>query len=74
MRPVHGHALRLVDGGGIAVVEVAIILNIERYGTSIIRADGYMAFVHLLDAAQRPVLHLQAALIAQEHDAVARRE
>ena len=31
MDPVDRHALRLVDGGGVAVIEMGIILEVERH-------------------------------------------
>ena len=30
MHPIDGHALRLVNGGGVAVIEMGIVLEVER--------------------------------------------
>jgi hypothetical protein len=63
MRLVHGHALCLVDRGGIAVIDMGIILDIEGDGAAVVRPHGDLLRVHLLDGAERAVLHVQAALV-----------
>ena len=37
---VHGHALRLVDGGGVAVVKVGVVLQVEGDAAAIGQPDG----------------------------------
>jgi hypothetical protein len=71
MRPVHRHALRLVDRRGIAVIDVRIVLGVEGDAAAIVGAHGHALRAHLLDGAQRAILDAKAALVAQEHDAVA---
>jgi hypothetical protein len=71
MRAVHGHALRLVDRGGIAMIDVRIILGVESDIAAIVGAHGHALRRHLLDGAECAVLDAQAPLVAQEHDAVA---
>src|SRR3546814_370160 len=53
------------------MIEVAIIFQIERDAAPVIGADGHAPLVDLLDGAKRAVLDLKAALVAQEHDAIA---
>src|SRR3546814_18550433 len=71
MRPVHGHSLRLVDRGGVAMIDMGVIFGVERDGSLIIGADGHAPLVHLLDGAKGAVLDLKAAFVFQEHDPVA---
>src|SRR3546814_14436458 len=71
MRPIHRHALRLVDRGGIAMIEVAIVFDVERDTAPVVGTHRHVAFADTFDRPKRAVLDLQAALIAQEHDAVA---
>src|SRR3546814_14134542 len=70
MRPVHGHALRLVDGRRIAVVYAVIVLQVERDVASVIGARGHALRADFLDRAKRAVLHAKAALVLQEHDTI----
>src|SRR3546814_17753420 len=74
MRPVHGHSLRLVDRGGVAMIDMGVIFGVERDGSLIIGADGHAPLVHLLDGAKGAVLDLKAAFVFQEHDPVAASE
>ncbi len=53
------------------MIEVAIIFDVERDITAVIGANGHALFADPLNRPERAVLHLQAALVAQEHDAVA---
>jgi hypothetical protein len=71
MGAVHRHALRLVDRGGIAVIDVGIVLGVEGDAAAIVGAHGHALRADLLDRAERAVLDAQPALVAQEHDAVA---
>jgi len=71
MGAIHGHALRLVDRGGIAVVDAIVVLQVERDIAAVIGADGHALRADLLDGPERAVLHAKAALVLQEHDAVA---
>eukprot|EP01136_Pigoraptor_vietnamica_P029168 Opistho-1_new@87150 len=74
MATVDGHALRLVDRGCIAMIDMSIILHVECDVAPVIGANGHALLIDLFDGAQRAVLHLKAALITQEHDAVPRCE
>ncbi|CAA0093309.1 Uncharacterised protein [Starkeya nomas] len=74
MGAVYGHALRLVDRGGIAVVDLVVVLQVERDIAPVVGADGHALGADLLDGAERAVLHAKAALVLQEHDAIAGRE
>src|SRR6185295_11992188 len=74
MGAVHRHALGLVDGCGIAMVDPIIILEVEANGSAVIGLHGHGLRADLFDDSQRAVLHAKAAFILQEHDAVARGE
>src|SRR3546814_15330235 len=65
------HALRLVDRRRIAMIEVAVILDVERDAAPVVGAHRHTLIADALDRPERAVLHFQAALVAQEHDAVA---
>ena len=71
MGAVHRHALRFVDRGRVAMIDVRIILGIEGDVAAIVGAHGHALRANPLDRAQGAVLDAQPALIAQEHDAVA---
>jgi len=70
MGAVHRHALRLVDGRSIAVVDPVVILQVELNGPAIIGAHGHALGADLFDGAERAVLHAKPALVLQEHDAI----
>ena len=70
MRPVHRHALRLVDGRGIAVVDAVIVFQVERDRAAIIGLHADTLGADLFDGAERSILHAEAALVLQEHDAI----
>jgi hypothetical protein len=70
MGTVHRHALSLVDGRRIAMVDPAIILEVEAHGSAIVGLHGHGLRVDLLDGPERAVLHAKPALVLQEHDAV----
>ena len=74
MDPINRHALRLVYGGGITVIEIGIVLEVERHGPAGVEPHGHMFGVHCLDDAKRTILDAQTAIVLQEHDAVAGRE
>ena len=63
---VHGHALRLVDRGGVAVVEVRLVLQIEGDAASVLQPDGQALGRSLLQHAERAVLHAQRTLVSQD--------
>ena len=67
---VDRHALRLVDGRGIAMVDPVIILEVEADGSAIVGLHGHALRVDLPDGPERAVLHAKAALIPQKHDAI----
>ena len=70
MGAVHRHALRLVDGRGIAVVDAVVVLEVERDAAPVVGAHGHGSFADLNDGPERAVLHAKAALVLQEHDAI----
>ncbi len=70
MGAVHCHALRLVDGRGIAMVDAVVILKVERDAAPVVGAHGHGSFADLFDGPERAVLHDKAALVLQEHDAI----
>jgi hypothetical protein len=70
MGAVYRHALSLVDGRGIAMVDPIIVLEIEANGSAIVGLHGHGLRADLFDGSQRAVLHAKATLVLQEHDAV----
>ena len=70
MGAVYRHALSLVDGRRIAVVDPVVVLEVEPNGSAIVGPHGHGLRADLLDGPERAVLHAKAALILQEHDAV----
>ena len=62
MATVYRHALRLVDGRGITVVDPVIILEVEPNGSAIVGVHGYGLPADLIDGSERAVLHAKAAL------------
>jgi len=71
MGAVHSHALRLVDGRGIAVVDLVVVLEVERDIAAVVGTDDHGLRADLLDGSERAVLHAKAALVLQKHHAVA---
>jgi len=53
---VHRHALRFVDGRGIAVVEFVVILQVEADAAPVIGAHGHALRADLFDGAEGAVL------------------
>jgi len=74
MGAVYRHALRLVDGRRIAVIDLVVVFQVEGDGTAIVGAHRHGFFANLLDGPERTVLHAKAALVLQEHDAIPARE
>src|SRR2546422_1853832 len=70
MGAVYRHALSLVDGRGIAVVDLVVVLQVELHGSTVVGAHGHGLRADLLDGPERAVLHAKAALILQEHDTI----
>jgi len=70
MGAIDRHALSLVDGCGIAMVDPVIVLEVELHGSAIVGAHGHGLPADPLDGPERAVLHAKAALVLQEHDAV----
>ena len=70
MAAVYRHALRLVDGRGIAMVDPVIILECESNGSVIVGLHGHRLRANPLDGPERAVLHAKATLVLQEHDAI----
>src|SRR3546814_2373867 len=71
MGAVDGYPLRLVDRRRVAMIEIAIIFDVECDAAPVINANRHALFADPLDRPERAILHLQAALVAQEHHAVA---
>src|SRR3546814_16533275 len=69
--PVYGHPLRLVDRGGVAVIEVAIGFRVDRNRSYVVGAHRHTSFAYPLDLSVRAVLFFQTAAVAPEHAAVA---
>src|SRR6185312_6769013 len=59
-----------VDGGGIAMVDPVIVLEVEANGAVIVGAHGNALRADLLDGSERAVFHAEATFVLQEHDAV----
>src|SRR3546814_13432187 len=72
MRAIDGHALRLVDRGGIAVIDMGVILQVERDRAAIVQRHGHACRRDVLNRTERSVIYPHDALVAQEHDPVAR--
>src|SRR6516164_3879028 len=70
IRAVHRHALCLVDGRGIAMVDPVIVLEVEANESAIVDLHGHRLRADPLDGPERAVLHAKAALVLQEHDAI----
>ena len=70
MGAVHRHALRLVDGRGIAMVDPVVVLEVELHGSAVVGLHGHGLRADLLDGPERAVLHAKAAFVLQEHDAI----
>ena len=70
MGAVHRHALRLVDGRRIAMVDPVVILEVEANGSAIVGLHGHGLRADLFDGPERAVLHAKAAFVLQEHDAI----
>src|SRR5271156_4087452 len=70
MGAIHGHALHLVDGRGIAVVDTVIILEVEAHGSAVVSLNGHGLRAYFFDGPERAVLDAEAAFVLQEHDAI----
>ena len=74
LHPVDGRPLRLVDRGGVAVVDIAVeaLLDLDTPATIALPDLGDdPAWRGLDDAAEHAVLHAERVLVAQEDDLVA---
>src|SRR3977135_3238658 len=71
MGAVYRHALRLVDGCRIAMVDPILILEVEANGSAVVGLDGHGPRAHLFDGPECAVLYAKASFILQEHDAIA---
>ncbi len=74
MHPVNGHALRLVDGGGIAMIDSGIVLEIEGHRRTVVEHHRHAGRGDAFNPPQRAVLDAKAALVASEHHPVAGRK
>src|SRR3546814_3696179 len=54
------HALRFVDGRGIAMIDMGIVLEVERHLSAIIEPHRHAVGRHVLDLPQRAVLHARS--------------
>ena len=70
MGAVHRHALRLVDGRGIAMVDLVVVLQVKLHGSAIVGLNGHALRVNQLDGPERAILHAKATFVLQEHDAI----
>src|SRR3546814_2331513 len=64
MRAIDGHALRLVDRGGIAVIDMGVILQVERDHAAIVQRHGHACRRDVLNRTERSVLYPQRS---EEH-------
>src|SRR3546814_14218144 len=65
--PVYGHPPRLVDRGGVAVIEIAIGFPAPPNPTSVGGAHRHTAYADPPDRADRAVTHFQTALVETAH-------
>ena len=70
MGAVYRHALSLVDGRRIAMVDLVVILEVEVNGSAIVGLHRHGLRADLFDGPERAVLHAKSAFILQEHDAI----
>ncbi len=68
---VHRHALCLVDRGGIAMIDMGVVLEVKRHRLAIIELHRHAQSADALDGTQRSVLHAERSFVLQEHDPVA---
>ena len=52
------------------MVDLIVVLHVERHGSAIVGLHGHGLRADLLDGAEGAVLHAKPALVLQEHDAV----
>src|SRR3546814_5604067 len=55
MRAIDRHALRFMDGGGIAVIDMGIIFQVKRDRSAIVQLHRHALRRYLLDLPQRAV-------------------
>src|SRR5690606_21677577 len=67
MRLIDRHALRLVECGGITMINMSIVFEVERYTAPIIGTHRHVSGRDGLNRAERSVLHPHAAREAQKH-------
>jgi len=72
MGATHRHPLSLVDRGGVAMIDVGIVLGVEGDFAAIVGAHGHALGTGHCDRAECPVLHPKPAFVAQEDNAVTR--
>src|SRR3546814_10696502 len=72
MAAVDGYPLRLVDRRRVAMIEIAIIFDVECDAAPVINANRHALFADPLDRPERAILHLQAALVAPEQHEIGR--
>ena len=70
MGAIDRHALRLVDGRGIAVVDPVVVLEVERDIPPVIGAHRHGLRADLFDGPERAVPDAKPAFVLQEHDAI----
>src|SRR3546814_7833093 len=71
MGSVYRHALCLVDGGRIAMVDIGIGFEVDRDTPAVVEPHFEPVARRLFDRAKRAVLHAQFTLVAQEENAIA---
>jgi hypothetical protein len=72
--PVHGGALRLVDGNGVAVIDGGIGVGLDRSPLAIVENYVKAPGRRFLNAPKRAVLDAQLTVVFQEHNPVTGRE
>src|SRR5437660_10717773 len=75
VRPIDGGSLRLVDGRGIAVIEVTVEAGIDRDGiVGGIEPHLKHPILEALDRSERAILDVEAPFVTEEVDAIPDRE
>ena len=71
---IDGHTLGLVDRRRVAVIDLVIVLYVERDRSADVELNRHACSRQALDVTKRAVLDPKATLILQEHDPVAGRK
>jgi hypothetical protein len=71
LHPIDREPLRLVDRGSVAMIDLVVVLDVERDCSAVVEQHGHAGSRDALDGPERAVLHAKAALVLQEHNPVA---